>query len=332
MPVRRLARPTNPFVSGGFFGRGPGEGSIKTTLPDAHNDFIFAVIAEEYGVAACLALLVLFAVIVFRALARAVLEPDLANRYAVCGLALLIGYQALINMAVNVGLLPAKGMTLPMVSAGGSSIIGVSITLGMLLAISHGAGPARPAGRLRRSATGRSTTMHSTWAIGTEETHAMTKTIMLAAGGSGGHLFPAMALAEELGRRGYIVDLATDPRCDRYGTNFPARNVHRIPSATVESRSPLALTKTAVTLAGGVRKAHKIIGEVAAGGRGRLRRISEFSASGGSGAALNSDGAARAECRSRAGQPHARQSRHGDCDIVRECEVHYGGACRARYA
>ncbi|MGI9410458.1 MAG: FtsW/RodA/SpoVE family cell cycle protein, partial [Hyphomicrobiaceae bacterium] len=125
------------FVSGGFFGRGPGEGSIKTTLPDAHNDFIFAVIAEEYGVAACLALLALFAVIVFRALARAVLEPDLANRYAVCGLALLIGYQALINMAVNVGLLPAKGMTLPMVSAGGSSIIGVSITLGMLLAISR---------------------------------------------------------------------------------------------------------------------------------------------------------------------------------------------------
>ena len=125
------------FVSGGFFGRGPGEGSIKTTLPDAHNDFIFAVIAEEYGVAACLALLVLFAVIVFRALARAVLEPDLANRYAVCGLALLIGYQALINMGVNVGLLPAKGMTLPMVSAGGSSIIGVSITLGMLLAVSR---------------------------------------------------------------------------------------------------------------------------------------------------------------------------------------------------
>ena len=90
----------------------------------------------------------------------------------------------------------------------------------------------------------------------------MTKTIMLAAGGTGGHLFPAMALAEELGRRGYVIDLATDTRCDQYGTDFPARQVHRIPSATVESRSPLALTKTAVTLAGGVRKAHKIIGQV----------------------------------------------------------------------
>ncbi len=90
----------------------------------------------------------------------------------------------------------------------------------------------------------------------------MTKTIMLAAGGSGGHLFPAFALAEELGRRGYIVDLATDMRGDKYGADFPARQVHQIPSATTTSRSPLALTKTALTLAGGVRQAHKILGQV----------------------------------------------------------------------
>lgn len=125
------------FIEGGFFGRGPGEGTIKTTLPDAHTDFIFAVIAEEYGVAACLLLLALFAFIVYRGLLRAIAEPDLRVRFATAGLALIFGYQALINMGVNVGLLPAKGMTLPMISAGGSSMIGISITLGMLLALSR---------------------------------------------------------------------------------------------------------------------------------------------------------------------------------------------------
>ncbi len=123
------------FGDGGFLGRGPGEGTIKTTLPDAHTDFIFAVTAEEYGVLTCLILLVLFAFIVYRALGRAVIEDDAGIRYGISGLALLFGYQALINMGVNVGLLPAKGMTLPLISAGGSSMIGISITLGMLLAL-----------------------------------------------------------------------------------------------------------------------------------------------------------------------------------------------------
>jgi len=125
------------FVEGGFLGRGPGEGTIKERLPDAHTDFIFAVIAEEYGVIACLAIVLLFAFIVFRALARAAAEPDLAVRYGIAGLALLIGFQALINMGVNVGLLPAKGMTLPMISAGGSSMMGMALTFGMLLALSR---------------------------------------------------------------------------------------------------------------------------------------------------------------------------------------------------
>ena len=133
----QLARAYRSFIEGGFLGRGPGEGTIKTSLPDAHTDFIFAVIAEEYGVAACLGLLALFAVMVYRALIRAVRERDLSNRFAIAGLALLIGFQALINMGVNVGLLPAKGMTLPMISAGGSSMIGVSVALGMLLGLTR---------------------------------------------------------------------------------------------------------------------------------------------------------------------------------------------------
>ena len=125
------------FTQGGFFGVGPGEGTIKTSLPDAHTDFIFAVIAEEYGVAICLLLLGLYALIVLRAFMRAVAEPDLAIRFAIIGLAVLFGGQAVINMGVNVGLLPAKGMTLPLISAGGSSMLGISVTLGMLLALTR---------------------------------------------------------------------------------------------------------------------------------------------------------------------------------------------------
>ena len=135
----QVERAYKSFSEGGFFGRGPGEGTIKNVLPDAHTDFIFAVIAEEYGAIACLALLSIFALIVFRSMIAAVSHRDVSARYAIIALALLIGFQALINMAVNVGLLPAKGMTLPMISAGGSSLIAVAVTFGMILALTrHG--------------------------------------------------------------------------------------------------------------------------------------------------------------------------------------------------
>jgi cell division protein FtsW len=133
----QLDRAMQSFSEGGFLGRGPGEGTIKTVLPDAHTDFIFAVVAEEYGVIACLILVSLFAFVVMRALVKAAQEPDAATRLAIQGLALLFGLQALINMGVNVGLLPAKGITLPFVSIGGSSMLAVSITLGMLLALTR---------------------------------------------------------------------------------------------------------------------------------------------------------------------------------------------------
>jgi cell division protein FtsW len=133
----QMDRAIQSFAEGGFLGRGPGEGTIKTILPDAHTDFIFAVVAEEYGVLACLVLLSLFAFVVLRALIQATREPDAATRLAIIGLSLLFGLQALINMGVNVGLLPAKGMTLPFISAGGSSTLAVSVTLGMLLALTR---------------------------------------------------------------------------------------------------------------------------------------------------------------------------------------------------
>jgi len=128
-------RAIQSFTEGGLLGRGPGEGTIKSVLPDAHTDFIFAVIGEEYGALACLVLLGLFAFVAARALRRAASEPDPFIRLAVAGLALLFSLQALINVGVNVGLLPAKGMTLPFISAGGSSNVAVSLTVGLLLAL-----------------------------------------------------------------------------------------------------------------------------------------------------------------------------------------------------
>ncbi len=133
----QVDRAMQSFAEGGLFGRGPGEGTIKSVLPDAHTDFIFAVVAEEYGVIACLILLSIFATIVIKALIRAAEEPKAADRLAIQGLAIVFGLQAIINMGVNIGLLPPKGMTLPFISAGGSSMIALALTAGMLLALTR---------------------------------------------------------------------------------------------------------------------------------------------------------------------------------------------------
>src|SRR3954454_19066933 len=110
------------FANGGWFGLGPGEGIAKRSLPDSHTDFVFAVGAEEFGIVLCLALLALFAFIVIRALLRAYASEDMFARFAACGLAVLFGVQAAINMSVNLQLIPAKGMTLPFISYGGSAM------------------------------------------------------------------------------------------------------------------------------------------------------------------------------------------------------------------
>jgi cell division protein FtsW len=104
-------------------------------LPDAHTDFIFAVVAEEYGILACLVILGLFALVGTRVLLRQLREKDPFLRLSATGLALLVVLQAIINMAVNVGLAPAKGITLPFISSGGSSMLGLGLAIGMLLAI-----------------------------------------------------------------------------------------------------------------------------------------------------------------------------------------------------
>jgi cell division protein FtsW len=130
-------RALQSFIEGGFFGKGPGEGTIKTVLPDAHTDFIFAVIAEEYGVLACLVILGLFGLVAVRVFSRHVDRANAFAPLAAAGLVLLFALQAIINMAVNVGLVPAKGITLPFISNGGSSMLAVALTMGMLLAVTR---------------------------------------------------------------------------------------------------------------------------------------------------------------------------------------------------
>src|SRR6201997_23938 len=125
------------FYNGGWFGLGPGEGIAKRSLPDSHTDFVFAVAAEEFGIILCLALLALFTFIVIRALSRAYATEDMFARFAASGLAILFGVQAAINMSVNLQLIPAKGMTLPFISYGGSSIVSLAYGVGMMLALTR---------------------------------------------------------------------------------------------------------------------------------------------------------------------------------------------------
>lgn len=125
------------FTNGGLFGTGPGEGLVKTRLPDAHADFIFAVAGEEFGLIACLVLVLAFAFVVLRGFFRLMRETDLFVVLAAAGLLVQFGVQALINMGSTVNLLPTKGMTLPFVSYGGSSLFALALGMGMALALTR---------------------------------------------------------------------------------------------------------------------------------------------------------------------------------------------------
>lgn len=125
------------FANGGLLGRGPGEGRVKNVLPDAHADFVFAVAGEEFGMVICLVILALFAFIVVRGLARLLSETDLFVMLAGTGLLTQFGLQAFVNMASTLHLIPTKGMTLPFVSYGGSSVLAIAMGMGMLLALTR---------------------------------------------------------------------------------------------------------------------------------------------------------------------------------------------------
>ncbi|MEM7462013.1 MAG: putative peptidoglycan glycosyltransferase FtsW [Pseudomonadota bacterium] len=125
------------IINGGWLGQGPGEGTVKRIIPDSHADFPFAVAAEEFGILACLLLVAIFAFIVIRGLNHALYEKDSYVRYATSGLVTLFAMQSIINMMVNLQLMPAKGMTLPFISYGGSSLISMGFAMGALLALTR---------------------------------------------------------------------------------------------------------------------------------------------------------------------------------------------------
>lgn len=139
--ITQEERSLQAFGNGGLWGQGPGEGRVKANLPDADADFVFAVVGEEFGLVVCLALLVIFAFVVLRGLARLLHERDMFVALAAAGLLTQFGLQAFVNMGSTLRLIPTKGMTLPLVSYGGSSMLGIAIGMGMLLALTRRRGP-----------------------------------------------------------------------------------------------------------------------------------------------------------------------------------------------
>ena len=133
----QVERSLEAFRNGGVFGRGPGEGHVKEVLPDAHADFIFAVAAEEFGMIICLIVVGLFAFIVLRGFSRVIKETNFFILLAVTGLLVQFGLQSLVNMASTLHLMPTKGMTLPFISYGGSSLISIAVCIGMALSLTR---------------------------------------------------------------------------------------------------------------------------------------------------------------------------------------------------
>ncbi len=133
----QVERALEAFFSGGWFGRGPGEGIVKRNLPDSHTDFIFAVIGEEFGIIVCLFIVLFFSFLIMRGLYLGFRQEDGFVRLSIGGLVIMFGLQAAINMAVNLQLAPTKGMTLPFISYGGSSMLSVAVAMGMVLALSR---------------------------------------------------------------------------------------------------------------------------------------------------------------------------------------------------
>jgi cell division protein FtsW len=133
----QVNRSLEAFANGGLWGRGPGEGTVKNVLPDAHADFVFAVAGEEFGVVVCIMLVGIFAFIVLRGFSRLLQEGNLFVLLSATGLLIQFGLQAVINMASSLHLIPTKGMTLPFLSYGGSSMLALALGMGMMLALTR---------------------------------------------------------------------------------------------------------------------------------------------------------------------------------------------------
>ncbi len=140
----QVSKSLQSFESGGFWGKGPGEGFYKKSLPDAHSDFVFAVAAEEYGALICTIVIMIYALIIIRSFYYTIYNNNLFFVLAVGGLAFQLGFQSLIHMASNTDLIPTKGMTLPFLSYGGSSLLASAITAGIILSLTKRSKPLDP--------------------------------------------------------------------------------------------------------------------------------------------------------------------------------------------
>ncbi len=135
--THQVDRAAEAIAAGGFFGRGPGEGVMKRHVPDLHTDFALSVGAEEFGLVFLLLIITLFSIVVIRGLYRSMKLSDPFEQVAAAGLFVLVGQQAIINVAVNLNMIPTKGMTLPFISYGGSSMLAMGLTLGLALALTR---------------------------------------------------------------------------------------------------------------------------------------------------------------------------------------------------
>jgi cell division protein FtsW len=150
LDTHQVDRAAQAIAAGGLFGRGPGEGIMKREVPDMHTDFIYSASAEEYGLWLSLILIALFMFLTLRGLFKAMRLSDPFEQVAAAGLFVLVGMQAFINIAVNLDLMPTKGMTLPFISYGGSSLLAMGLTIGMALALTRRRpGAYAPAGRAK---------------------------------------------------------------------------------------------------------------------------------------------------------------------------------------
>lgn len=131
----QIKKSIEAFMNGGIYGTGPGEGVVKQHLPDSHTDFIFAVVGEELGMVVCILVILLYSFIVIRGFLRIIQVGEISSIIAVAGLIMQLGFQAIVNIGVTLHLLPTKGMTLPFISYGGSSILSTSILMGIILAL-----------------------------------------------------------------------------------------------------------------------------------------------------------------------------------------------------
>jgi cell division protein FtsW len=133
----QVNRSMEAFANGGWWGKGPGEGTVKDVLPDAHADFVFAVAGEEFGLVVCVLIVAIFAFIVLRGFSRLLQEGNFFVVLSATGLLIQFGLQAIINMASTLHLIPTKGMTLPFLSYGGSSMLALALGMGMMLALTR---------------------------------------------------------------------------------------------------------------------------------------------------------------------------------------------------